>query len=78
MNTTSQTLPVSREAYRLHVEVVPGTGVPVVLMHGFPDSTHLYDRLLPHFTGRRPVVRFYFLGWGRSDKPAGSDANSKG
>lgn len=41
------------------------------MMHGFPDSTHLYDRLLPYLAGRRPVVRFDFLGWGRSDKPAG-------
>jgi pimeloyl-ACP methyl ester carboxylesterase len=54
----------------LYAEVVPGTGVPVVLMHGFPDNTHLYDRLVPHLAGRRPVVRFDFLGWGRSDKPA--------
>jgi pimeloyl-ACP methyl ester carboxylesterase len=45
--------------------------VPVVLMHGFPDNTHLYDRLLPYLIGRRPVVRFDFLGWGRSDKPPG-------
>ena len=41
------------------------------MMHGFPDSTHLYDRLVPHLAGRRPVVRFDFLGWGRSDKPQG-------
>jgi pimeloyl-ACP methyl ester carboxylesterase len=66
-----QTLPVSRGPYGLHAEVVPGPGVPVVLMHGFPDNTHLYDRLVPHLAGRRPVVRFDFLGWGRSDKPAG-------
>jgi haloalkane dehalogenase len=66
-----QPLSVSRGPYRLHAEVVPGTGPPIVLMHGFPDSTHLYDRLLPHLTGRWPVVRFDFLGWGRSDKPAG-------
>ncbi len=72
MNTpTTQTLPVSRGPYRLHAERVPGPGVPVVLMHGFPDSTHLYDRLVPHLAGRAPVVRFDFLGWGRSDKPAG-------
>jgi pimeloyl-ACP methyl ester carboxylesterase len=67
---TTQTLPVSRGSYRLHAELVPGPGLPVVLMHGFPDSTHLYDRLLPHLAGRAPVVRFDFLGWGRSDKPA--------
>ena len=68
---TAQTLPVSRGPYRLHAELVPGPGLPVVLMHGFPDSTHLYDRLVPYLAGRRPIVRFDFLGWGRSDKPAG-------
>ncbi len=62
----AQTLPVSRGPYGLHAELVPGPGVPVVLMHGFPDSTHLYDRLVPHLAGRRPVVRFDFLGWARS------------
>jgi len=71
MDTASQTLPVARGPYRLYAEAVPGTGVPVVLMHGFPDNIHLYDRLVPHLAGRRPVVRFDFLGWGSSDKPAG-------
>lgn len=71
MDTATQALPVARGPYRLYTEVVSGTGVPVVLMHGFPDNTHLYDRLVPHLAGRRPVVRFDFLGWGRSDKPAG-------
>ena len=37
-------------------------------MHGFPDNLHLYDRLVPHLSGRR-VVTFDFLGWGGSDKP---------
>jgi haloalkane dehalogenase len=64
-------LPVSRGPYRLHAEMVPGCGPPIVLMHGFPDSTHLYDRLLPRLTGRRAAVRFDFLGWGSSDKPPG-------
>jgi haloalkane dehalogenase len=64
-------LTVPRRPYRLYVELTPGTGAPLVLMHGFPDNTHLYDRLLPHRAGHRPVVRFDFLGWGRSDKPQG-------
>jgi len=71
MDVASQTLPVLRGPYELHTEMVPGTGTPVVLMHGFPDNTHLYDRLVPQLAGRRPVVRFDFLGWGRSDKPQG-------
>jgi pimeloyl-ACP methyl ester carboxylesterase len=70
-DTTIEALPVSRGPYRLYAEMAPADGTPVVLMHGFPDNTHLYDRLVPHLIGRRPVVRFDFLGWGRSDKPAG-------
>jgi pimeloyl-ACP methyl ester carboxylesterase len=70
-DTTIETLPVSRGPYRLYAEMAPADGTPVVLMHGFPDNTHLYDRLVPHLIGRRPVMRFDFLGWGRSDKPAG-------
>src|SRR5262245_45635578 len=71
METTTRELAVPRRAYRIHAEVSAGGGTPIVLMHGFPDNLHLYDRLMPHLTGRRPVVRFDFLGWGRSDKPAG-------
>jgi pimeloyl-ACP methyl ester carboxylesterase len=43
----------------------------IVLMHGFPDNLHLYDRLVPHLSPARRVVTFDFLGWGASDKPAG-------
>jgi len=71
VDVISHTLDVSRGPYKLHVEIAPGPGVPVVLMHGFPDSTHLYDRLVPYLAGRRALVRFDFLGWGRSDKPQG-------
>jgi pimeloyl-ACP methyl ester carboxylesterase len=72
MKAITETLPVSRGPYRLYVEAEAGAdGAPVVLMHGLPDNTHLYDRLVPHLAGRRPLVRFDFLGWGRSDKPEG-------
>ncbi|MFI6263807.1 alpha/beta fold hydrolase [Micromonospora sp. NPDC051006] len=61
---------VPRAGQRIHAEVTSGSGTPIVLLHGFPDNLHLYDDLLPHLRGR-PVVRFDFLGWGRSDKPRG-------
>src|SRR4029453_19591514 len=48
----------------------PGQEPAVVLLHGFPDDLHLYDRLVPELAGRR-VVGFDFLGWGASDKPTG-------
>jgi pimeloyl-ACP methyl ester carboxylesterase len=48
-----------------------GAGPPLVLLHGFPDTLHLYDRLVPYLRPARHVVIFDFLGWGASDKPAG-------
>jgi haloalkane dehalogenase len=50
---------------------IPGPEPALVLMHGFPDAIELYDRLLPHLLGRRRVVLFDFVGWGRSDKGEG-------
>jgi hypothetical protein len=44
MKETSQILPVSRGPYRLHAEIVPGGGLPVVLMHGFPDGLSVHGR----------------------------------
>ena len=58
------------QGHRLFVRDYPGRGPALVLMHGFPDNTHLYDRLVPHLRGRRTIT-FDFLGWGRSDKPPG-------
>ena len=60
---------VARGPYRIHARERPGDGPAIVLMHGFPDNCHLYDRLVPYL-GRRHVVTFDFLGWGESDKPA--------
>ncbi|MBV9229283.1 MAG: alpha/beta fold hydrolase, partial [Chloroflexi bacterium] len=40
-----------------------------MLMHGFPDNMHLYDRLLPWLAESRRVITFDFLGWGQSSKP---------
>jgi pimeloyl-ACP methyl ester carboxylesterase len=67
---TARVVEVPYGRHRLHAEVVAGTGTPVILMHGLPDNVHLYDRLLPYLAGRT-TIRFDFLGWGRSDKPAG-------
>ena len=61
---------VKRGPYRIYAKDYPGEEPAIVLMHGFPDNLHLYDRLVPHLSGRRVVV-FDFLGWGDSDKPEG-------
>ena len=61
---------VPRGPYRLCARDYAGEEPGIVLLHGFPDNQHLYDRLVPALARRR-VVTFDFLGWGGSDKPAG-------
>ena len=62
---------VQRDQHRIYVRDHPGTEPTIIVMHGFPDNLHLYDRLLPHLSPPRRVVAFDFLGWGSSDKPSG-------
>ena len=60
---------VLRDQYRIYVREYAGSEPAIILMHGFPDNMHLYDRLIPHLWPPRRVVTFDFLGWGQSDKP---------
>jgi pimeloyl-ACP methyl ester carboxylesterase len=62
---------VQRGQHRIYVRDHPGAEPTIVVMHGFPDNLHLYDRLIPHLSPPRRVVAFDFLGWGNSDKPSG-------
>lgn len=60
---------VRRGSHSIYVRVHPGDGPPLLLLHGFPDNLHLYDRLVPYLSPPRQIVTFDFLGWGASDKP---------
>ena len=62
---------VPLKQYRIYAREYAGAEPAIILMHGFPDNLHLYDRLVPHLAPRRRVVTFDFLGWGDSDKPSG-------
>jgi pimeloyl-ACP methyl ester carboxylesterase len=50
--------------------VEEGKGVPVLLLHGFPDSSHLWRHQIPALAkaGFR-VIAPDLRGFGRSDKP---------
>jgi haloalkane dehalogenase len=65
---------IPRDEYRLYAREFgrdhAGRGPTVIMMHGFPDSLHLYDLVAPAVARERRVIAFDFLGWGRSDKPA--------
>jgi haloalkane dehalogenase len=60
---------VERDRYRIYAREYAGQEPAIILMHGFPDNLHLYDRLVPYLSPPRRVVAFDFLGWGSSDKP---------
>ena len=62
---------------RLHVTDSPGDEPALVLMHGFPDDSRIYDRLVPRLSPRRAVT-FDFLGYGGSDRPQAGTADPAG
>lgn len=61
----------------MYVRDYAGPEPAIVLMHGFPDNLHLYDRLVPYLSPARRVITFDFLGWGASDKPVGYPYTAK-
>jgi pimeloyl-ACP methyl ester carboxylesterase len=67
---------VRRGQHRIYAREYLGEEPSIVLMHGFPDNLHLYDRLIPYLFPRR-IVTFDFLGWGASDKPSGYPYTAK-
>ena len=64
---------VQRDRGNLYVRDFPGSGPAFVVLHGFPDNSHIYDDLIPHLAsaGRRTIA-IDFLGFGASDKPDGA------
>jgi pimeloyl-ACP methyl ester carboxylesterase len=48
-----------------------GGGEPIVLLHGFPTSSHLWARVVPALPDGHRVVVVDLLGYGRSDRPKG-------
>ena len=61
----------------LHVVDHAGDEPALVLMHGFPDDSRIYDRLVPLLSPRRAVA-FDFLGYGGSDRPQAGAPGSAG
>ena len=68
---------VQRDQHRIYVREYLGEEPTIILMHGFPDNLHLYDRLIRYLSPTRRVVTFDFLGWGDSDKPLGYPYTAK-
>jgi len=46
-----------------------GKGEPLILLHGFPSSSHLWRDVVPELPAGHRVVVLDLLGYGRSDRP---------
>lgn len=52
-----------------------GAGVPVVFLHGFPTSGHLWSGVVPLMPAGHRIVVLDLLGYGRSDRPLSREVN---
>ena len=52
-----------------------GSGEPVVFLHGFPTSSHLWADVIPLMPPGHRLVVLDLLGYGRSDRPEGRDVS---
>lgn len=66
-----QTRTVRSGRVRLHVTEWGDPSAPtVVLVHGYPDTSALWDRVAPRLAATRHVVTYDVRGAGRSTRPA--------
>ena len=54
-------------------EAGPAGAPTVVLLHGFPSSSHMFRDLIPKLAGKFRVVAPDYLGFGYSDQPSVQD-----
>jgi len=59
-----------RDGVRIHYRRV-GTGPGMVLLHGYPQTGHLWRKVMPALAERFTVVAPDLRGYGDSDRPAG-------
>jgi 2-hydroxymuconate-semialdehyde hydrolase len=54
-----------------------GGGEPIVFLHGFPTSSHIWRDVVPLVPAGHRVVVVDLLGYGRSDRPEGRELSIK-
>lgn len=58
---------VTHDGGRLYVRDYPGLSPAIVALHGFPDDSHIYNRMIGRLAPQR-VVAFDWVGYGRSTR----------
>ena len=54
---------VQRDRGSLYVRDFPGSGAAFVLLHGFPDNSHIYDDLIPHLAFLKDAPESALCEW---------------
>ncbi|BCL29474.1 alpha/beta fold hydrolase [Streptomyces aurantiacus] len=65
-------IPVTTDGVTLHT-AVGGTGTPVVLLHGFPQTHLMWRHVAPRLAAGHTVICPDLRGYGASDKPTDPD-----
>lgn len=69
MNTAEQRIAVVANGIRHHVRVA-GEGAPLVLLHGWPQTSYAWRKVMPALADRYRVIAPDLRGMGQTDKPA--------
>lgn len=70
MTLTEQSIRLPNGVMLRYVEQGPAGAMPVILLHGFPDSWHSYESVLAHLSDSIRVIAVSQRGFGNSDRPA--------
>lgn len=54
---------------------VKGDGTPILLLHGYPQTSAMWHRIAPRLAENHAVICADLRGYGRSGKPASDDAH---
>jgi pimeloyl-ACP methyl ester carboxylesterase len=66
---TEQSLRLPSGVSVRYVEQGPAGAMPIILLHGFPDSWQSYEPVLTHLPGAIRAIALSQRGFGNSDKP---------